>query len=477
MLNYKELNGFNNFMANIKTFNDLETKIGTLNNTTLKGNMFEYFTYFLFKVHPDYDNLEEIYLYNDIPDDIKQQFKLPKTDMGIDLICKLDDIWHTIQCKYRRDKKTTSWRGVSTFVASSVKFKNRAIFVTNSNNVVTELKTTPNMINLYGSFWKTVTTTMIAKIKIIIYQETSINNYAYNLPSNAKKRTINMFHERFNAISTKKLEAMYPIFLRYIKKSESCELSFDELLRDVFTNYFNKFTVNKMNSFVRSTYDFFYNNSNLKYPQYYNIIMEHDKITNETAAFVQHYHIDDNDYISAKNNLNDIYHTLTDAYIWGKMNTKYYNIREKKHKFIECDSNGYQSWFINKLMNCNDVHIKAIIKLATSDINALKSYESENIIPHDHLEKISKQTPLIFKYYLDNHTKNTLNELLFESYSDGIKPWSSYVGTYEYFNSLKKTNTTDVTSSLNAQPVNISDGNYMSNIINNLTNMFREFMQ
>ena len=71
-----------------------------------KGLLFELFTLCLFKVHPYYEkSLQKIYMYDDVPHSLLKNFKLPTKDKGIDLICKMNDEWYAIQCKFRSNKK------------------------------------------------------------------------------------------------------------------------------------------------------------------------------------------------------------------------------------------------------------------------------------------------------------------------------------------------------------------------------------
>ncbi len=86
-------------------------------NKKLKGDLFEAFCYIYLKEILKHD---EVWLYNNIPDNIKTQLNLPATDFGIDIVSKKANDYYAIQCKYKKpsDKfQLISWRSLSTFYA------------------------------------------------------------------------------------------------------------------------------------------------------------------------------------------------------------------------------------------------------------------------------------------------------------------------------------------------------------------------
>lgn len=87
-------------------------------NKQLKGLAWEKFCqWYLLKVL----SYEEVWLWKDIPEDIKTKLKLTfRSDNGIDIIGKLNDKYIAIQCKYLCTKKNkykkVTWKTISTFV-------------------------------------------------------------------------------------------------------------------------------------------------------------------------------------------------------------------------------------------------------------------------------------------------------------------------------------------------------------------------
>lgn len=66
------------------------------NYNKVKGDIFEYLIKYVY-ISKGYT----VYLYNEIPHELKKQLNLPNTDKGIDLIIAKDDIFIGIQCKWR----------------------------------------------------------------------------------------------------------------------------------------------------------------------------------------------------------------------------------------------------------------------------------------------------------------------------------------------------------------------------------------
>lgn len=116
----------------INTFQDLKS-----HNTKLIGDVFEAFCK-LYLIHIlKYQN---VWFYNEIPIELKQQLKLTKRDMGIDILAVNDDEICAIQCKYRkRNKKFTviNWKDLSTFYALTSRTGpyDKIIVMTNADSI------------------------------------------------------------------------------------------------------------------------------------------------------------------------------------------------------------------------------------------------------------------------------------------------------------------------------------------------------
>jgi len=123
-----------------------------------KGNLFETFTYYLFKHEPRLNNgLEKIWMFNDIPKNILLELYLPSTDKGIDLLAMINGKYYAIQCKFRQDpNKIISWSSLSTFFGLSFGMNNKiagGFFVTNTRNLCQEVINSKKVIAIYDDFY------------------------------------------------------------------------------------------------------------------------------------------------------------------------------------------------------------------------------------------------------------------------------------------------------------------------------------
>lgn len=109
----KESFTFNEILAN---FEEYCSKFDHSSN--VKGDLFEHFCYMYLKRIKKY---EKVWLYKNIPLEIKNKLDLTTMDYGIDLVCKdKHNNYYAIQSKYRKRqnyKTNLSWRNLSTFYA------------------------------------------------------------------------------------------------------------------------------------------------------------------------------------------------------------------------------------------------------------------------------------------------------------------------------------------------------------------------
>jgi superfamily II DNA or RNA helicase len=136
------------FLDNLKVYDNKE-----------KGDIFEYLSLTILKEHPYHKKkYKEVYLQKDIPQSINKELTLPNTDKGIDLLAiDHDNNKYSIQCKYRSDtSKVIPWNELSTFPGLSFTCNiNKAIYITNCDDICNELKRSTKIENIYGMFWDT----------------------------------------------------------------------------------------------------------------------------------------------------------------------------------------------------------------------------------------------------------------------------------------------------------------------------------
>ena len=123
-----------------------------------KGDIFELLTKYIFLIHSEYKNkTKNIWLYNDIPNNIIKKFNLPIKDKGIDLLLQTKDGYYPIQCKFRKNVLANiTWSDLSTFAGQIFvnNFKD-AIYVTNTYSIDEEIKKCSKIKCIFGEFFNT----------------------------------------------------------------------------------------------------------------------------------------------------------------------------------------------------------------------------------------------------------------------------------------------------------------------------------
>ena len=135
-------------------YNDWRVYLANCKKSGKKGALFEHLVKNIFQIF--YSNrFKAVYLYNEIPNQIIKKIGLPINDMGVDILC-IDQKgeYCFVQCKYRADRGTTSYRSISTFLAFMGLFDvKHYIFVTNSNKICSMLERGRKIECIYGKFW------------------------------------------------------------------------------------------------------------------------------------------------------------------------------------------------------------------------------------------------------------------------------------------------------------------------------------
>ena len=158
-----------------------------------KGLLFELFTFYVMKIHPYYEpHIQEIFMFDDIPNHLIEHFQLPTKDKGIDLICKINNEWNAVQVKYRTNtERIIPFNELATFTGLSFGRFNKGILVTNCDNVPDELKTT-QLSFICGDFWRTIDNDMYNHIKLY-------SNKPSNLHIHIPKIIYQPFEHQLNA--------------------------------------------------------------------------------------------------------------------------------------------------------------------------------------------------------------------------------------------------------------------------------------
>jgi predicted helicase len=123
-----------------------------------KGDLFEYITFYMFKLCPilNHDILD-VWLYGDIPNDIKEKLKLPEKDKGIDILIRKKDQYNAIQCKFRQDSdQVIAWKELSTFFGLTFGMTSKmnvGYFVTNTYDMCEQVLKSDKVVQIDGTFF------------------------------------------------------------------------------------------------------------------------------------------------------------------------------------------------------------------------------------------------------------------------------------------------------------------------------------
>src|SRR5205823_12771331 len=109
-----------------------------------KGDIFEILSYYLFRLSPILNtDLQNIWLYANVPEEIRDELLLPKKDKGIDLLIKRNGRYQALQCKWRQNYQTiVPWKELSTFYGLSFGLHDKieiGYFITNTYDMCDEV--------------------------------------------------------------------------------------------------------------------------------------------------------------------------------------------------------------------------------------------------------------------------------------------------------------------------------------------------
>jgi superfamily II DNA or RNA helicase len=93
-----------NIKSHLESYNI--SKTGTYQKDKIAGKLFEYFAKGYFIIEPEQSQLyKNVWLYNEIPNNIKEKLSLPCQDYGVDLILQNHyDQFFAVQCKFKNDE-------------------------------------------------------------------------------------------------------------------------------------------------------------------------------------------------------------------------------------------------------------------------------------------------------------------------------------------------------------------------------------
>ena len=188
-------------LDNINSWEDFKVYVESMPNTKSMGDAFEHLTKLYFKIKPEYRSMyDQVWLLDEVPDKDLEYLKLPREDLGIDLIAKTGSEYHAIQCKYHSDKnKSVSNKEVSTFTSLLANKKNLSHGYICSTAIKTSSKYNKldieNISNVLYDSWSTLDKDFFDKARKLL-ENKKIKEDPYD-PKPHQENAIKLAHKHF----------------------------------------------------------------------------------------------------------------------------------------------------------------------------------------------------------------------------------------------------------------------------------------
>lgn len=110
------MSALSNKLSEINSWSDFFAYANSISEKG-KGDLFEHVTKLILTTKPEYNSiLNNVWLYNEIPNHIRKKLHLPSRDEGIDLIAETyDEKYWAIQCKFKGHNEAPTYKELSTF--------------------------------------------------------------------------------------------------------------------------------------------------------------------------------------------------------------------------------------------------------------------------------------------------------------------------------------------------------------------------
>lgn len=160
--NIQKFNSFSDIYTIVKSFTNKE-----------KGDLFEELTKYIFLYHHRYRfYTKQVWLFNEIPQNVMQFLNLPPTDQGIDLVLvDKNDKYYAIQCKFKiKTDKKIPCKNLGTFYGLTFGIASKfsgGFYVTNTDEIPRIFKTSKRVALIYGDFFNDISTNFFNELKSI----------------------------------------------------------------------------------------------------------------------------------------------------------------------------------------------------------------------------------------------------------------------------------------------------------------------
>lgn len=168
-------NFIRDILERVGNWDQFEKEAASLGNAQ-KGQLFEHLVKHYLELDPIYQSkLEKIWLFADVPHDVRQAIGLPPIDQGIDLIAVTrDGEYWAIQAKYRTDSLgTLSWPEVATFTGlafGTCKQISFGLLCTTTERLSRTLPEYPNLGFCTNEVWRHLDEEFFARLRAHVSQ-------------------------------------------------------------------------------------------------------------------------------------------------------------------------------------------------------------------------------------------------------------------------------------------------------------------
>ncbi len=162
-------------LTRVENWDQFEREAVALGNTQ-KGQLFEHLIKHFLELDPKYQSLlEKVWLFAEVPHDVRQATNLPPKDQGIDLVAKTcDGEYWAIQAKYRTDSLSAlSWPEVATFAGlafGTCKQISFGLLCTTTERLSRTLPEYPNLGFCTNEVWRHLDEEFFARLRSHVLQ-------------------------------------------------------------------------------------------------------------------------------------------------------------------------------------------------------------------------------------------------------------------------------------------------------------------
>ena len=169
-------------------FEELEKEISKLATNKEEGDVFEQFVKLYFLLNRQFFQIKEVFLFSELPYELKKKLRLEKKDYGVDCVIIFNDNKIAgVQVKFRSKRELVTYRELSTFLSESFKTDYKYI-VSNSYDIPKAVKKHKNIMTILVNTFEELDTLFFNELfNFVKTQKIKLEKYS---PLSHQKRAI-----------------------------------------------------------------------------------------------------------------------------------------------------------------------------------------------------------------------------------------------------------------------------------------------